>query len=357
MSTSERTRRTVVAVILVGTLAIGVAVLSAVIHHGPCDGVTFRSAPSPVSAVPAGRSPLIGFGGVAARVRAGFGIHAGAVAYCRDFADPFVLRVDRTYYAYSTNTADRHVPVMRTGGLFSRAHVGDALPTLPAWSQPGGVWAPAVLHTASGYVLYYSTVVRGSDRHCVSRATARDPGGPFVDATTQPWLCPGDGVIDPSPFVDADGRTYLYFKQFGAREGIWVVSLSPDGLTIAGPATYLLGADRAWEAGVVEGPAVLRAGATYFLFFSGNDWRTASYAIGYASCTSPTGPCTSAPGPWLASAKGAQGPGGEQFFTDPAGRVWMVFHAWPQSRVGYPSGKRALFVTEISIAGASPLRV
>jgi beta-xylosidase len=93
----------------------------------------------------------------------------------------------------------------------------------------------------------------------------------------------------------------------------------------------------------------------YYLFYSGNNWSTAGYAIGYAVCASPTGPCTKpADGPWLASTSRAEGPGGEDVFVDPQGQLWMAVHAWVHGKVGYPQGARNLFVFRLTFVNGVP---
>ena len=57
-------------------------------------------------------------------------------------------------------------------------------------------------------------------------------------------------------------------------------------------AVRLLQADRAWEGGLVENPAMTRLADRYHLLYSGNLWETERYATGHARCASPVGPCT-----------------------------------------------------------------
>ena len=66
-------------------------------------------------------------------------------------------------------------------------------------------------------------------------AVAANPKGPFVDSRTEPLVCQTDqgGTIDASPFRDADGKLYLYYKSDGNAVGkrtiIWGQRLSDDG--------------------------------------------------------------------------------------------------------------------------------
>lgn len=70
-----------------------------------------------------------------------------------NFADPCLIKVDGTYYAFATRPIDNvtlHVPVASATNLSRWAlHEGyDAMPTLPGWAKQTGdtaVWAPHVV--------------------------------------------------------------------------------------------------------------------------------------------------------------------------------------------------------------------
>jgi Glycosyl hydrolases family 43 len=344
------------------TVWVVVAVLVPTVEEAPCLGVTFRAPVEPTPGTTPSRPPIGGSGGFAGRVRTLF-TGQGPVVYCHDFADPFVLRDGDSYYAYSTNTGSDHVPVLTAGGLFGTARRHDVLPQLPAWSSPGFVWAPALLKRADGYILYYTTQDTSSGAECISYARGTSPGGPFADHSSAPLICPpGGGAIDPTPFVDADGTVYLLWKNYvgktsdNPQTGIMAQQLSPDGLTLVGPTGLLAQADQAWEAGIVEAPTMLAADGHYYLFYSGNDWDTANYAISFAVCTSPLGPCVKPnAGPWLTSSPTAQGPGSPSVFTDDTGNTWLALHSWVRGRVGYPQGARNLFVVRFAIVNGMPV--
>ena len=88
-----------------------------------------------------------------------------------------------------------------------------------------------------------------------------------------------------------------------------------------------------WEGNTVENPAMIRFRNRLYLFYSANDYRTAAYATGYATCRTVRGPCTRAgrlllPGPYLV------GQGGAQPFVDRAGRLRLAYHAWRRGQAG-----------------------
>jgi hypothetical protein len=340
-------RRVRLAVGGLALLVIGIVVVVVTDSGRRCRGVGLRGgAPADVEV---GERPLGGGG-----LRDLFG--GGQVAYCDDFADPFVLVVSGEHYAYSTNSGGTLVPVLSGSDLFGQRDRHDALAGLPAWAARDvtRVWAPSLLPRGDRYVLYY-TAGMPDGRQCVSVAVGDAPAGDFVDRSDGPLICPdGDWAIDPSPFVGADGRAFLLWKD-GATGAIVASELSTDGAQRAGEPQVLIVADQAWEAGVVEGPSMVEDGGGYHLFYSANDWRTEHYAVGYAVCASPLGPCGKpADRPWLAASDGAKGPGGPELFRDEDG-LWMVVHAWVGGRVGYPDGARNLFVLRVNFTAHGPV--
>ena len=84
-----------------------------------------------------------------------------------------------------------------------------------AWARGGLTWAPDVSQRADGrYLLYYTAHSIAINRQCIGAALASSPLGPFEPVGTGPLVCDaGDaGDIDPSSFVDTDGRRYLLYK-------------------------------------------------------------------------------------------------------------------------------------------------
>jgi beta-xylosidase len=272
----------------------------------------------------------------------------------QDFPDAFVLPHGREFLAYATNNG-ANVPVATSPDLVHWDYAADparpgkildALPELGSWAKGGFTWAPEVLALNGKYLLYYTASARRENAQCVGVASASDPKGPFRDSSTAPLLCQTElgGTIDASPFRDADGRLYLYFKNDGnrihARTSLWGQQLSSDGLKMVGQPVELLKDDQGWEQRVVEAPTMVRSPAGYELFFSGGffGWNTeegglSPYAMGYASCASPLGPCkAAAENPILHSFKEREagclsGPGHQSIFRVGA-RSFISFHAW-----------------------------
>ena len=207
-----------------------------------------------------------------------------------NFPDPSWIRAeDGTCYAFATNN-----PVVTLVQLASApAATGhwtvlpqDALPTVGAWCNGIEVWARDVRQVADGsYVLYYAGSPYGPNlTRCIGTATSPNPEGPFTPAAT-PFACniAQGGSIDPSSFVDVDGRYYVTYKIDGNSLGhggsclnsvpplvstpIMLQEVGPDGVTPIGNPVQILDRDDS-DGPLVEAPDIIRtAEGVYILFF------------------------------------------------------------------------------------------
>lgn len=273
-----------------------------------------------------------------------------------DVADPSVTVVDGRFHVY--RTSPERSPSLVSSDLVTWSEAGDALPQLPAWSEPGWLWAPAVLQRDTGFVFYYTTRETASGLQCLSRARGQRPEGPFTDTSAAPFICQRhlNGSIDPDPFVDADGTPYLLFKSEGVPGGppptIWVVQLTADGYDTVGEPFALLERDLPWEQPLIEGPTMVLAEGRHHLFYSGNLTDLAEYAVGHAVCESVRGPCRkTSDRPLLAASQTVAGPGGQDVFADGDGALWLAYHGWEPGAVGYPQGRRRLHLAPLAFAG------
>jgi beta-xylosidase len=269
-----------------------------------------------------------------------------------NFPDAFVLLNSGRFIAYATNNGP-NVPMAISTDLVHWAFVGDAngkqrdaLPRLGSWAKTGFTWAPEVMNVGGKFLLYYTASDSRKNMQCIGVAVSADPLGPFVDDRAEPIVCQTSlgGSIDASPFRDADGKLYLYFKNDGnrvhARTSLWGQPLGADGLSVTGQPVELIKDDQGWEARVVEAPSMVKSPAGYELFFSGGffGWNPeegglSPYAMGYASCSGPLGPCAAAKeNPILHSFNDREagclsGPGHQSIFTV-GQRSFISFHAW-----------------------------
>ncbi len=305
-------------------------------------------------------------------------------------ADPFVLTSQgpSDYWAYSTG---ERFPILHSTDLVHWTLVARALAQRPSWVVPSGDWHPWAPHvvaqrgacpdttSSSCYVMFYTGLSAQFRTNCVAVATATTPRGPFVDrgplsngvldAAGRPIGCGDDagyGMIDPSAFTDPlSGAHYLYGSEdFACAQSsalctsqnsvlqptISVIPLADDYLTASGPRTLLFTGDPGtWEAtnvaaATVEGPSVTLHNGTYYLLYSGGNWRS-TYGMGYATAPGPTGPFTkSSRNPIMAQTARVFSPGGaDSIVTGPRGGTWLVYHGRPA-----PSADRTLRLDALS---------
>jgi glycosyl hydrolase family 43 len=272
-------------------------------------------------------------------------------AYRGDFPDPTVLRVGRTYYAYSTTVSSLNLPVVASSDLVHWRALGEGLMHVARWARSrrigartfAGTWAPTVARFGKRFVHAYAVPRRGQPaRRCIAVSTSRRPFGGFVDRSTRPLLCPGTrGAIDPSFYTGPYGARYLVWKLEQTRRlpsQIYINRLSANGLRVISPSRLLLTTQDAWETPLIENPAMIRYRSRYYLFYSGGSYADDSYATGYARCASPYGPCTRVSDrPLLATGGRVSGPGGAMPFLDRLGRLRLAYAAWDLGNAGYPS--------------------
>ena len=301
--------------------------------------------------------------------------------YEANFPDPFVLLAKGEFIAYATNDGI-NLPMATSKDLVQWSAVMDpakpgkrldGMPMLAPWVKEGFTWAPEVTRIGANYLLYYTANHRKLDRQCVGLAVANNPRGPFRDTSVAPLVCQAElgGTIDANTYRDGDGKLYLYYKNDGNRVGkvsaIWGQRLSADGMSVVGTPVSLARDTKAWEQKLIEAPTMVRAPSGYQLFYSGgyfgwnDDQRISPYAMGYATCASPLGPCTPSPdNPILHSFKDKQagcisGPGHQSIFTV-GKRSFISFHAWAATKgCRKADDKRFLYVAPLSWKDGKPV--
>jgi beta-xylosidase len=241
-------------------------------------------------------------------------------------ADPFILLYNNTYYAYGTGS-NRGFEVFYSDNLHSWKKHSEMLLKKEDSYGDKWFWAPEVYYNASNkkFYLFYSA----AEHICV--ATADSPLGPFKQEEKKPMR--EERGIDSSLFIDDDGTPYLFFDRFTNGNVIWVAQLSDDWLTIKEETlTKCIEASQDWETKmgrVVEGGSVLKHKNVYYLLYSGNDFKSLDYGVGYATADSPFGPWKKAEGnPILQRPEdGLVGTGHGAYFRDKKNNYKYVFHS------------------------------
>lgn len=298
-----------------------------------------------------------------------------------NFPDAFVMPEGKgSYIAYATNDRE-NLPMAVSRDLVNWSYVRDAsgkrvdgMPTLAPWVKPGFTWAPEVMKVGANYLLYYTANHAKEDKQCLGVAVSSSPRGPFVDRSPAPLVCQFElgGSIDANAFRDKDGKLYLYWKadgnRIGKRSRLWGVELTPDGMKLAGaPRDIGLTDEDPWEQRVIEAPTMLRVPEGYALLYSGgyfgwnDDQRLSPYAMNWARCTGPLGPCKDAgPTPILSSyarpgKEGClSGPGHQSVFRANGG-TFISFHGWSTSKgCRKGDGKRNLYIAPFGWENGAP---
>ncbi|WP_044109094.1 glycoside hydrolase family 43 protein [Xylanibacter brevis] len=252
-------------------------------------------------------------------------------------ADPYILLDGDTYYAYGTGAKEgieyytsKDLQTWQRGGL--ALHKDNT-------SEEQWFWAPEVYLRNGRYYMYYS-----ANEHLYV-AVADSPRGPFkqVGGRMMKPLIGDEKCIDSSVFQDEDGRLYCFFVRFTDGNCIWVCELEADGITPKqGTLKHCFSVSAPWEeklGRVNEGPFMVKHKGTYYLTYSGNDFRSHDYGVGYATSQSPMGPWTKFKyNPIVQRVDGLYGTGHHSFFTDKDGKMRIVFHAHYSVSEVYPRG-------------------
>ncbi|OQO07198.1 hypothetical protein B0A48_07768 [Cryoendolithus antarcticus] len=239
-----------------------------------------------------------------------------------NFPDPGFIRTSTGWHAFSTNARINnnwtHVQYASTpdwkNWYFTSGQ--DAMPTLASWVDPSSprVWAPDVNVLPDGtYIMYYCAALKSqTNLHCVSYATSKNVGGPYVDSSSSPFICPqsAGGAIDPAGFFDAKtNERYVVYKVDGNAIGhggecgntvppivgtpLLLQQVSTDGFTKLGSPVQLITNEES-DGPYVEAPSLSYLNGKYILFYSPQCYLTSKYSVSYATSDSITGPYTRA---------------------------------------------------------------
>lgn len=188
------------------------------------------------------------------------------------YPDPSVTRAgDKFYLVNSTFAYFPGIPVFESSDLVHWRLLGHVLdrPSQLRFDGLGisrGVFAPAIHHHDG--VFYVLNTLVDSGGNFIS--TAKNPAGPWSDPV---WLPEVDG-IDPSLFVDADGKAYVLNNgppdekpRYDGHRAIWMQEFDLQRMKLIGPRRVLVngGVDISKQPVWIEGPHLFKRGAWYYL--------------------------------------------------------------------------------------------
>lgn len=214
-----------------------------------------------------------------------------------DIADPYMLKVDDTYYLYSTSKNGIKITSSKDFKNW-KVLTDSALEDKGNYSY---FWAPEVYYYNNKYYMFYT----GYPDYKILVAVADNPAGPFKNSKIINSKL--DKVIDSNVFFDDDGKIYLYTKREVDENGVnngsnctlFVEELNDDLMSVKSsePIPLLkIEADNTnnsdiknyWERHLLEGPFVIKNNNKYYLMYSTGTYRNESYTVGYAVSDLPT---------------------------------------------------------------------
>ena len=143
---------------------------------------------------------------------------------------PFVYG-DKVYMATGHDEDDATYFKMNDWQLFSTedmvnwTYLGTPISTATfAWCEKGdNAWASQIVERNGKWYWYVCVIEDGTRANALAVAVADDPQGPWKDAIGGP-LATGWSFIDPTVFIDDDGKAYLFW----GNKGCWYGQLNDD---------------------------------------------------------------------------------------------------------------------------------
>lgn len=194
------------------------------------------------------------------------GTYTNPVLYA-DYSDPDAIRVGDDYYLVASSfNCIPGLPILHSGDLVNWSLIGYVLDKQPPFDvfdkvqHGGGVWAPCIRFHNNQFYIYYPDPDFG-----IYMVKAANPAGPW----SEPLLVqPGKGLIDPSPFWDEDGKTYLVYALAGSRAGVKSVVLinrmNAEGTKLIGNSVMLIDGHKSHP--TIEGPKIYKHNGYYYIF-------------------------------------------------------------------------------------------
>lgn len=204
-------------------------------------------------------------------------------------ADPSIIIHDGSFYMYVTRDpwGGETLACKSTTDFITWQDHSLNWPTKKVCSTSqsswAGVWAPGMIHAKNGRFYMYVSV--GSEIYC---GVADHPTGPWknVFEDQRPLIPLAYNSIDAEPFIDDDGKVYLYWGsgQNWANGRCFMVELKPDMFTFATEPKEIT------PPNYIEAPFMIKRNGRYYLMYSDGKCIDDSYKVRYAVADSPWGP-------------------------------------------------------------------
>ncbi|MBE6633699.1 MAG: hypothetical protein E7620_05070 [Ruminococcaceae bacterium] len=197
-----------------------------------------------------------------------------------NYADPEVIYHNGVFYLYGTGGAGGY-RVHSSTDLINWKDEGIAA-AYGLWGTTKNYWAPDLEYINGKFYMVATCEEK------IGIAVSESPLGPFEAIGDQMLY---ERAIDGHLFVDDDGRIYLYFVYWKSTYGIYGVELNAQMKPIGEPKLVISPTDD-WEkndGNITEGPYMLKHNGIYYLTYSGSNYISQAYAVGYATSNAPLG--------------------------------------------------------------------
>jgi beta-xylosidase len=183
-----------------------------------------------------------------------------------DYSDPDVVRVgDDFFMTASSFNCVPGLPILHSRDLVNWTLVGHAVDRLPprfdAVLQGQGLWAPSLRYHDGKYWIFV-----GDPDWGILMTRATNPAGPWEPLHV---VKEGQGLIDPCPLWDDDGKAYLvhaFAKSRAGKNSILVAQeMAPDGSRVIGE-EHLVIDGRNDVHPTIEGPKCYKRDGWYYIF-------------------------------------------------------------------------------------------
>jgi arabinan endo-1,5-alpha-L-arabinosidase len=216
--------------------------------------------------------------------------------------DPSIIRVDDTYYVFSTDNhvAKRPAPgimVRKSKDLINWNYIGQALKGVPEgakqWTGAFFLWAPDVVKLGNSYYLYYSASIFGTNKSYIGVASSSSIEGPWTDQGEVIKTDKGDGpnAIDPNIIIDKNGQPWMAYGSFFGGLHILPLNSETGKPSEEGFGTLIATRNHETESGAVEGPYIMyHPEFKKYYLFSSYDSLFEDYNVRVGRSDSITGP-------------------------------------------------------------------
>lgn len=191
-----------------------------------------------------------------------------------DYSDPDVIRVGETFYMTASSfNYTPGLPILISRDLVNWTLKNYAVENInyDSYSKPAhakGIWAPAIRYHNETFYIYYGMPDEG-----IFMVQAEDPLGKWSDPIL---ILEGKGYIDPCPFWDDDGKSYIihgYAKsRIGFKSILGIFEMSPDGRKAIGDDRFIF--DGTISQPTIEGPKVYKRNGWYYIFAPAGSVKT-----------------------------------------------------------------------------------